>query len=166
MPHSNEPLIQIELAADLSVPIDLDALRGLVASLLHEERDDPAELAIQLADDVVLRALNAQHRGIDAPTDVLSFDAASNLEGGEAFPSPAGGASYLGDVVVSVEYAARQAAEVSVTLDEELQHLVVHGVLHLLGFDHETDEDAANMERREEALLGADIHQGRVHEDG
>jgi probable rRNA maturation factor len=166
MPHDDESLIQIEFAADLSVSIDVDALRAILASLLHEERVESAELAIQLADDAVLRALNAQHRGIDAPTDVLSFDAASDLEGGEAFPSPVGEASYLGDVVVSVEYAARQAAEVGVTLDEELQHLVLHGVLHLLGFDHETDEDAAKMERREEVLLGAHIHQGRVHEDG
>ena len=164
--------VQIELTEGVSASIDLDGLRAVVVSLLAEERRtgadsaDGTELAIQLADDELLRALNAQHRGIDAPTDVLSFGPLEPSED-EAFPSPeSGGADYLGDIVVSVEYAQREAVAGGLNLDEELQHLVVHGVLHLLGFDHETEDDAAAMERREEALLGPDIHRGQTHEDG
>ena len=82
--------------------------------------------------DGLLQALNREHRDIDAPTDVLSFAA----EEGDPFPAPGEGAddddaSYLGDIAVSVEFAGRQAEESGIALDEEVQHIVVHGVLHL-----------------------------------
>lgn len=94
-----------------------------------------------LTTDTAIQALNAKWRGVDAPTDVLSF------------PQDDPDRVVLGDVVVSVETAARQAAERSVTLRDEIRILLVHGVLHLLGYDHvgKTDGDwlvMANMENR------------------
>jgi probable rRNA maturation factor len=91
---------------------------------------------------------------------VLSFAE----ESGELLPSPEGGPRYLGDIAVSIERATVQAEKAGLTLDEELQHLVLHGMLHLLGYDHETDDDDAKMSAREEAVLGAGIHAGGGHE--
>ncbi len=163
MPHD----LQIEIAEGVDVAVDLDALREVVARLLEQERPGGGALAIQLAGDGLLQALNREHRDIDAPTDVLSFAA----EEGDPFPAPGEGAddddaSYLGDIAVSVEFAGRQAEESGIALDEEVQHIVVHGVLHLLGYDHETAAEAAALESVEEALLGSHIHRGRAHEGG
>lgn len=159
MPHE----LQFEFAENVTAPLDLAALRAVVSRLLDAERPDGAALAVQLADDAALHRLNRQHRGIDAPTDVLSFAA----EEGEEFPAAGeeAQAGYLGDIAVSVEFASRQADEHGLELDAEVQHIVVHGVLHLLGYDHETDAEAAVMEAAEEELLGAGIHEGRGHED-
>jgi probable rRNA maturation factor len=159
MPHD----LQLEFADGVTAPLDLPALRDLVSRLLDAERPAGSALAVQLADDRVLQALNSEHRGIDAPTDVLSFAA----EEGDEFPAgdEESGPDYLGDIVVSVEFAGRQAGERGIDLDAEVQHIVVHGVLHLLGYDHETDAEAAVMEAAEEELLGGGIHEGHTHED-
>lgn len=101
-------------------------------------------LALVLAGDRLLRDLNRRYRGLDAPTDVLSF------------PGP-GGEAGLGDVVVSVETAGRQARRRGLTLRRELDVLALHGFLHLVGYDHEADDGTmARLERRLRAeLLGA-----------
>lgn len=114
----------------------------------------PAELSVMLAEDATVRELNRTYRGIDAATDVLSF---SQREG-EAFVGPAGAAPHLGDVIISIETARRQAAEAGVSVQAEVSHLLVHGVLHLLGYDHEGPEDAEAMRLQEEAVLGAARH--------
>jgi probable rRNA maturation factor len=114
----------------------------------------PAELSVMLADDAMLRELNRTYRGTDAATDVLSFAQSE----GEAFAQPAGAWPHLGDIIISVDTARRQAIEYGQTLQEELQHLVVHGLLHLLGYDHESPEDAAQMRLQEDAILGAAHH--------
>lgn len=101
------------------------------------------ELSIVLCDDAFIRELNREWRGKDAATDVLSF--------GQDDPV------VLGDVVISVETAARQAPG---TLEEELRVLLVHGLCHLLGFDHENEQDAAEMREREGEML-AGIGGGR-----
>jgi probable rRNA maturation factor len=110
-----------------------------------------AELSILLVDDAGIHVLNRQWRGVDRPTDVLSFP--QREPGTERIPR----ADVLGDVVVSVETAARQAAEHSCTLLDEVTHLLVHGILHLVGFDHGTDMEEAEMEAQAEqitAILG------------
>lgn len=105
------------------------------------------ELSVLLTDDTLIHQLNRDYRGKDRPTDVLSF---SQREG-EDMPSPV---DVLGDVVISVETAGRQAAERGRTLDDEVRLLLVHGILHLLGYDHEEDEaEAEEMERETRALL-------------
>jgi probable rRNA maturation factor len=94
------------------------------------------ELAVVLAGDRLLRRLNREYRGKDQPTDVLSFP------GG-------GGEAGLGDVVISVETARRNARGLGRTLPQELDVLVLHGLLHVLGYDHETDDGTMNrLERR------------------
>jgi probable rRNA maturation factor len=89
--------------------------------------------------DVEVHALNRQYRGKDKPTDVLSFPLADELQ-----------PSLLGDVVISVETAARQARRRGHSLREELQTLLIHGVLHLLGYDHEVSRSEAIRMRRKE----------------
>ena len=117
-------------------------------SLRVEGFEKPAELSILLTDDEEIHELNRQYRGIDRPTDVLSF---SQIEG-EDFTS-SDESVQLGDIVISVETAQRQADARGRLLSEELELLVAHGVLHLLGYDDQTDEDAEIMEDHQSAIL-------------
>ena len=111
----------------------------------------PNELAIVLADDALVRALNKGYRGIDKATNVLAFRYAD----GETAPAPG---EALGDVVVALETARREAETAGRSLHEHLSHLVIHGVLHLLGYDHANDPDAETMENLEiQALAGIGI---------
>jgi probable rRNA maturation factor len=107
------------------------------AALAHQNVGDGSSLTIVLSDDAQLRELNQKYRGIDEPTDVLSFPADET--------DPESGAPYLGDVLISRERAIAQAAEGGHSLQEELQLLAVHAVLHLLGHDHAGEEDKAAM---------------------
>src|SRR5574338_1599751 len=93
------------------------------------------------ADDAVVRELNRTYRGADATTDVLSFAQGE----GERFARPEGEARHLGDVVISLDTARRQAAEYGQDAQDEVAHLLVHGVLHLLGYDHEREDDERGM---------------------
>lgn len=97
---------------------------------------------ILLSDDEGVRALNAQWRGKDMPTNVLSF------------PAPAG-AGYLGDIVLAFETVEREARAQDKSFAAHTAHLLVHGLLHLLGYDHEADDEAENMEARERTILAA-----------
>jgi probable rRNA maturation factor len=106
----------------------------------------PLILGLILTDDAEQRRLNHTYRGIDAATNVLSFAM------GDPAP-PAGAPVLLGDVVLALETVEREAEEQQKPLADHLAHLVVHGVLHLLGFDHENDTDAAIMEAREVEIL-------------
>jgi probable rRNA maturation factor len=134
--------------AERIVPLALDVLvaRGLAPST--------TEVSISLVDDAQIRQLNHQFRGKDSATDVLSF---SQLEGdGSAGDNlPAGVPVPLGDIVVSVPRMQEQAVEYGHSVAREFGYLLVHGLLHLLGFDHETPEDAAAMRAAEEDVLAA-----------
>ncbi len=111
-----------------------------------------AEVGVVFADDVYIRELNRDYRGIDSATDVLSFA----LEEGEE-PSVQGGPAeaLLGDIVISLETAERQAAEFGHGLEREVAYLTIHGMLHLVGYDHEEEADKAAMRRQEEKILAA-----------
>jgi probable rRNA maturation factor len=111
-----------------------------------------AELSIVLGDDALLHRLNKAWRGKDAPTNVLSFPAQS-FGSDPASPVPPGVPLPLGDVVLGFETIAREAAAQGKTLEDHLAHLTVHGVLHLLGFDHEVEAEAARMEALERGVL-------------
>jgi probable rRNA maturation factor len=124
----------------------------------------PVELSILITDDATLHTLNRDYRGVDAPTDVLSFASFIDDEGqgeGEsgaqaAFVTPEGMACYLGDIAISYERVLAQAKEYGHSAERELAYLTAHGVLHLLGYDHERGlEDAAAMREREEAAMQA-----------
>jgi probable rRNA maturation factor len=109
--------------------------------------DAPAIVGLILTDDAEQRRLNRRYRGKDAPTNVLAFALGT--------AAPAGAPLLLGDVVLAFETVAREAAAQEKPLADHLCHLVVHGVLHLLGFDHQSEADAAVMERREVEILRA-----------
>ena len=113
-----------------------------------DEDEWPAEVSILLTDDAAVRALNRDYRGLDKPTNVLSFA----LED-EPGPRPPGAPLVLGDIVVALETCQREAKEAGRPFGHHLAHLVVHGVLHLLGFDHSDDIDADRMESLETAVL-------------
>lgn len=108
----------------------------------------PAELSIVLSDDGHLRELNKYHRGVDKPTNVLSFPAA------KARTAP-GAPRHLGDVALAYETIEREARDEEKPIANHIAHLVIHGVLHLLGYDHEDDEEAATMEGHERQILAA-----------
>lgn len=113
--------------------------------LLEVLRLPGAELSLALVSDPVMRGLNREWRGVDRSTDVLAF---SQTEGPGGAPD-----GLLGDVVISVDTARRQAAERAAPLGAELDRLLVHGVLHLLGYDHERSPvEARRMQRRERLL--------------
>jgi len=129
--------------------------RTLAAAALQAgagELDGPGvEISIVLADDGTVQALNRDWRGQDKPTNVLSFAA---LDDDEAPPAPPGAPVLLGDVILALETCRRGADEQGKSLAHHTAHLVVHGVLHLLGWDHEEDEvEAEEMERLETRIL-------------
>ncbi|HUT49556.1 MAG TPA: rRNA maturation RNase YbeY [Alphaproteobacteria bacterium] len=107
------------------------------------------EISLVLADDAFIRTLNRDHRGQDSATDVLSFPQLDDRHKGEAMAGPV----LLGDVVVAYETAARDAQAAGVTLAHHLAHLVIHGVLHLAGHDHEDEREAEVMEALERGAL-------------
>lgn len=128
---------------------ETDVTRAAAAALELEGRAG-AELTIVLTDDETVAGLNEQYRGLDGPTDVLSFSAVEPAPGfvmaPEALP-------YLGDIVIAIPYSRRQASELGRSLRDELRLLVVHGVLHLLGYDHATPEEEAQMWARQDEIL-------------
>jgi len=147
---------EIALTVEASAEdVDTRALERLALRALEaEDVAAPSELSIVLADDATVQALNRTYRATDAPTDVLSFSQSE----GAAFVRPDEALPHLGDVVISLETARRQAGEHGQTMQAETQHLLVHGILHLLGYDHEQPDDAQVMHGREERLLGATRH--------
>jgi probable rRNA maturation factor len=139
---------------------DAEALcRAAAVAALRARDGGEGELAVVLADDALLRRLNRDYRGLDRPTNVLSFaldEPAAPDEpdsGGPAAGAPSGLPRLLGDVVLARETVLREAGEQGKAAADHLQHLVVHGVLHLLGHDHEADDEAAAMEAAEVAIL-------------
>jgi probable rRNA maturation factor len=131
-------------------PLSLEAFETLAVFILRmEDAADAVELSVALVGSDEIASLNAAYRGIQGPTDVLSF--------GCDDPEPVGSDEpiSIGDVVIAPEVALAQAADLGTTVEAELDLLLVHGVLHLLGYDHEADEDAAAMQAREAAILAA-----------
>lgn len=114
---------------------------------------EDAEFCLTLTNDASIQALNARYRGMDKPTDVLAFRLEDEQESG--FWLPEGVPRPLGDVIVSLDTVERQAAEHGKTVEAELAWVICHGTLHLLGYDHQTDEQMATMRERERAVLGA-----------
>ena len=119
-------------------------VRRAAEAALADTSASGVEIGVVLTDDAKMRALNLTWRGKDAATNVLSFPAPT---GGSMTPRP------LGDVVLAYETIAREAAEQRISARDHLAHLTVHGVLHLLGHDHENDRDAETMERFEREIL-------------
>jgi probable rRNA maturation factor len=143
--------ITVEVTVD-APDLDVAALPVLAERVLAGEEVAPGTaVTILVTDDEAIRTLNRQFLGIDEPTDVLSFPD----EGEEPFPDAGEEPPYLGDIAIALPTAARQADEFGHSLDAEVAHLLVHGLLHLRGYDHvDNPEDEARMRAREEHYLG------------
>lgn len=111
---------------------------------------DEVAVSVTLVDNATIHELNREHRNVDRPTDVLSF---SQLEGEEMADLPPGEPMPIGDLVVSLERCQEQAEEYGHSFERELGFLVSHGTLHLLGYDHQTPADEAEMMAKSEAVL-------------
>jgi probable rRNA maturation factor len=132
-----ETLLTLEASGDSRL-VSGTAGQGIPACL------DDVEVSVLFCGDELIRTLNREYRGQDKATDVLSFAQEE---------SPPGGAALLGDVVVSTDTARRQAREGRRSLAREVEWLLAHGLLHLLGYDDETEAGAAEMEARGQAVM-------------
>lgn len=139
------------------MPVDeslVDLLERVTETVLEQENADPeAEVSIALVSDRYIQELNSHYRHKDCPTDVLSFAMQEEIDEEPSMDDVGEEGEMLGDVVISLETAERQAAEFGHSFRREVAFLTVHGVLHLLGYDHETDADREVMRAREEAAL-------------
>jgi probable rRNA maturation factor len=125
-------------------------LTAIGEEALRQERSSDAEVSVTMVTDATIQELNRTYRGVDQPTDVLSFA----LREGDEQPLPAGDwPELLGDVIISLPRAKAQAAEYGHSLERELGYLLVHGILHLLGYDHEDAAGLETMREKEEAVL-------------
>ncbi len=121
--------------------------------LLKEEGMPEVDVDVLLMDDVQIQELNLQYRNFDKPTDVLSFSLRESFGDEPALPELNESPTHLGDVAISIDTAKKQAAIHGVSLEQELSLLTVHGILHLLGYEDETFEGAAEMRSREKDIL-------------
>jgi len=155
MPRRRQHSVLITIDERFAPSLDAARLAETARRVLEAEGVPAAELGVVITDDETVRDLNRRYAGLDEPTDVLSF----SLREGEEFVVPPGGIDRLGEVVISFPTAARQASEQGRALDSEIAHLLVHGTLHLLGYDHAEPAEERRMRAREEELLG----QERLH---
>ncbi len=139
-------MISIEIRPPILIESEPIELAASVA-LKHQSAPPDSDLTIVLTDDEQLQDLNRDYRDVDAPTDVLSFSA-SELD-------PETGRRYLGDILISVQRAEEQAAAAGHPLEAEVQLLVVHGVLHLMGHDHAEAEDKSRMWTAQSEVLAS-----------
>jgi len=155
----NEPVETVDVQVDEAFAEYVDAhdLAVVAAATLHHAGVDRAALTVVVTDDDALQTLNRDYRRVDAPTDVLSFSAQEAADTDPQLVLPpelaAEMGQYLGDIVIAFPYAARQAAHFANSVAAELRLLTVHGVLHLLGYDHATAEDEAVMWGVQERVL-------------
>jgi len=157
------PLIDIAVASPLwdAQPNAAQTVRDAIAAAAAALATPAGEVSVVLTDDAAIAKLNRQWRDINNPTNVLSFPATK--------PGVQGPPPLLGDVIVAYETLAREAAEQAKPFLHHLAHLVVHGYLHLLGYDHQTDSEAGAMEGLERDILSrlriADPYWGHAADD-
>ncbi len=150
MDSDSSHTIEVAVGAEawLAAVTDPEQLcRRVIAAVLAGEAGEPVEVSVLLADDATVARLNRDYRGKDRPTNVLSFPADAPPCADMDQPR------LLGDVVVAFETTMREAESAERPLADHLTHLLVHGTLHLCGFDHEAEDDAERMEAREVEVL-------------
>jgi len=138
--------------ADVEAIVRKAADAALSSDAAKDNAPNEAEAAIVLADDGFVQTLNRDYRGKDKPTNVLSFAALD--DDGPEMPNT-GEPVELGDIIIALETTLSEAEETQTTPADHLSHLVVHGILHLLGFDHMEDEEANVMEDAERTILAS-----------
>jgi probable rRNA maturation factor len=153
-PPPDALLLTLELSTPpgVDLPLTHSRLEELVQSILARELGPGTyTLALHFVDDDEIRSLNKEHLGKDSHTDVLSFPL--HDPNGMRFVLPPDAPANLGDVVVSIPRAQEQAREFGHSVERELGYLVAHGVLHMLGYDHEEEAERRRMRQQEEAAL-------------
>ena len=153
----------IETEVEASFPFDHEKLarKVVAAALAHEGFPYEAEVGLLLVSPEAIQAMNREHRQIDRPTDVLSFPMAAygspgdfealELDGDNFNPDT--GEAMLGDIVLNVEQVGEQARQYGHSEEREYAFLILHSMLHLFGYDHETEEEAAQMEKKQKEIL-------------
>ena len=138
------PSIDIQMQSPLwdAQPLAAPTVREAIAAAAAALATAPGEVSVLLTDDTAMQKLNRDWRGIDKPTNVLSFPAAKS-----------GAAAFLGDIVIAYETLARECADEHKVFLHHLAHLTVHGFLHLMGYDHQNDSDAGAMEGLESKIM-------------
>ncbi|MCH8051858.1 MAG: rRNA maturation RNase YbeY [Chloroflexi bacterium] len=144
---THDVLVSIE--PNFARRVQADWLTGVARITLEHEDIGDCQLSVAVTTDAEIHALNRRYAAEDGPTDVLAF----SQEEGESFVAPPDQLRHLGDVIISLETAERQAADAGHDLDAEMAHLLAHGVLHLLGYDHAAPDEERQMRERERAVL-------------
>jgi probable rRNA maturation factor len=147
----------INIESEFSIPHNL-LERAAQSVLEHESESMDSDLSIVLTDNARLHELNLNYLGVDAPTDVLSFPASET--------DPETGARYLGDILISIPRAQEQADAAGHALESEVQLLIVHGMLHLLGYDHAAPDEKERMwQAQSEILKSLGLGNIKIHEE-
>ncbi len=137
----------------LTYKIKMLVRRAIEATLDYEQYQNVSEVSVTFVDNEGIHSLNKQYRGVDRPTDVLSFPL-FDFEGESEEPLVDELVGMLGDIVLSLEQADKQAQEYGHSFEREVAFLTVHSMLHLLGYDHETgEEDEADMRHRQREIM-------------
>jgi probable rRNA maturation factor len=153
-PDRGPYLITVQVDEQYEDRVDADALHRLAMLVLEAEgKGGPLELGIVVTNDDEVHALNRQYLGHDYKTDVISFGMEDEMGDEVEFLTPEERPEYLGDVVISYDRAAEQAPEYGHDTEREVSLLMVHGLLHLLGYDDTDEESRDRMHARQEALV-------------
>jgi len=146
--------IEIFVEEEFRGLMDEGWVRSIAQTVLKAEGvAPPYEVSLVFTDSETVRRLNRDYRGVDEPTDVLAFYMLPQKEVDDSFALPPDGVARLGEVIISYPQAVEQAREQGHSTGKELALLVIHGILHLLGYDHEEPEEEAKMRTREKELL-------------
>jgi len=134
--------------------VDEDWVRRITQQVLKAESiKPPYEISLVFTDSKTVQRLNRDYRGVDEPTDVLAFYMLPQQKNEPSFILPPDGVTHLGEVIISYPQAVEQAREQGHSVEQKLALLIIHGILHLLGYDHEQPEEEAKMRTRERELL-------------
>ena len=133
--------------ASNNATFDVEIVHRAVFATVNAHNLEDYEVSVLLTDDPHMTELNLEYRGIDAPTDVLAFAMREDEDSNLMNPN------ILGDIAISLETAERQAKNETHSLEEEVAFLTIHGVLHLLGYDHQTEKEVAVMFEKQETIL-------------
>ena len=152
----NAPEINVSFKHNIAIELDKDWFKTIVLKILEVEGVPPAaEIGVLVTDNKTVHKLNRIYRGENEPTDVLSFQ--TNIGESTApeapFVNAPDGVNHLGEVIISYHQALKQARERGLTISQELAILVVHGTLHLLGYDHESPKEKRVMREKESQIL-------------
>ena len=147
--------IGISVEEEFKGLVDRDWARKIAQQVLKAENvNPPYEVSIVFTNPQTVQELNRDYRDVDEPTDVIAFYMLPQKETESVFVLPPDGVTRLGEIIISYPQAAEQASEQGHSVDKELALLIIHGILHLLGYDHEQPEEEKRMRGREQELLG------------